>query len=90
MALQGINVNGALYLIDFDTLDNKPANVLPAVTSNDSGKVLSVNASGEWEAGTPATGLPTVTSTDAGKFLRVNSSGEWAAVTISAAENGSF
>ena len=40
MVLQGINVNGTLY----------PLETLPEVTSADAGKVLQVDASGEWVA----------------------------------------
>ena len=48
-ALQGINVNGTLHRIDYNYLENKP-DALPAVTSADTGKVLQVDASGEWAA----------------------------------------
>ena len=56
MALQGINVNGTLHRMDYNYLENKPdaSDFLPAVTSADAGKVLQVNASGEWTAATLA------------------------------------
>ena len=44
MTIQAVNVNGTLY----------PLEALPAVTSADAGKVLQVNASGEWAAATLA------------------------------------
>lgn len=50
---------------------------LPAVTSSDDGKVLTV-ASGTWSAA-EVEALPTVTSADDGKFLGV-SSGSWGIV----------
>jgi hypothetical protein len=52
---------------------------LPAVTSDDNGKVLMVSG-GKWVAGTLTKELPLVTTTDAGKVLTVNESGQWAAV----------
>ena len=55
MALQGINVNGTLHRMDYNYLENKPTlETLPTVTSADAGKVLQVNASGEWTAATLA------------------------------------
>lgn len=61
---------------------------LPAVTSNDNGKILRV-VSGAWVAGAETKELPTVTSTDNGKFLRVVD-GAWAAATVSSANGVSF
>ena len=40
MAIREINVNGTLY----------PLDALPAVTSADAGKILQVDASGQWAA----------------------------------------
>lgn len=55
---------------------------LPAVTSDDNGKVLMVSG-GKWVAGTLTKELPLVTTTDAGKVLTVNESGQWAAIAPS-------
>lgn len=55
---------------------------LPAVTSSDAGKILTVNAEGKWVAATPASQLPAVAAADEGKVLTVNSSGEWAAAAL--------
>ena len=53
---------------------------LPAVTSDDAGKCLMVDAEGKWVLGSP---LPAVTKADdEGKVLTVNSSGVWAAASL--------
>ncbi len=49
MALQGINVSGTTYQYDYNALANKPP-TLPTVTSTDNGKILQVDANGEWAA----------------------------------------
>lgn len=54
---------------------------LPAVDSEDNGKVLTV-VEGEWAEALPASQLPAVTSADAGHVLTVNSSGEWVAAAL--------
>lgn len=54
---------------------------LPAVTSSDNGKILTV-ANGEWSKGNIPTELPTVTSSDEGKVLRVSSQGAWVAESL--------
>ena len=56
---------------------------LPAVTSENAGQVLMVNAEGQWVAAAIPSQLPTVDkTTDAGKVLTVNSDGEWAAAAL--------
>lgn len=56
---------------------------LPAVTSADEGKVLSVDENGDWIADDVPSELPAVTSSDEGKVLTVDSNGDWSAATIS-------
>ena len=55
---------------------------LPAVTSSDAGKILTVNAEGKWVAAAPASQLPAVTSSDSGKVLTVSAQGVWAAAAL--------
>ena len=55
---------------------------LPAVTSSDAGKILTVNAEGKWVAATPASQLPAVTSSDSGKVLTVSAQGAWGAAAL--------
>ena len=58
---------------------------LPAVTSDDNGKVLGV-VEGDWAPVTGGGGggseLPSVTASDEGKVLTVNSSGAWVAAAL--------
>ncbi|MBR4711515.1 MAG: hypothetical protein IKP10_05735 [Clostridia bacterium] len=53
---------------------------LPAVTSDDKTKVLTVNNDGQWAAAAIPSQLPAVTSEDVGKVLTVNAEGQWVAV----------
>ena len=55
---------------------------LPAVTSSDAGKILTVNAEGKWVAAAPASQLPAVTSSDSGKVLTVSAQGAWGAAAL--------
>ena len=65
---------------------------LPAVSTEDNGKVLEV-VGGTWSVKAPSAstgvGLPTVSQSDNGKFLRVVN-GVWAAVELPSAEEASF
>lgn len=67
--------------------------VLPQVTSDDNGKVLSVSG-GAWGAAPAPTELPEVTASDNGKFLTV-ANGAWEAgavptelPSVTASDNG--
>ena len=56
--------------------------VLPAVNSDDEGKVLMVNAEGKWVAEAIPSQLPTVAApADVGKVLTVGEDGTWGAAT---------
>ena len=55
---------------------------LPAVTSSDVGKVLTVNAEGKWVAAAIPSQLPAVTSGDSGKVLTVSAQGAWGAAAL--------
>ena len=58
--------------------------VLPAVNSDDEGKVLMVNAEGKWVAAAIPSQLPTVAAPgDVGKVLTVSDEGEWVAAAAS-------
>lgn len=52
MSIKGLNINGTLYKIDHENLENKPTvpDGLPAVTESDAGKFMRVNEDGEWAA----------------------------------------
>lgn len=52
---------------------------LPAVTAENAGQVLTVNAQGKWVAANIPSQLPAVSApTDVGKVLKVNDEGKWA------------
>lgn len=79
--VEGINTNADMInaiagIIPSEFSSNSE---LPAVTSEDNGKVLTV-VDGEWGTASVPTELPTVTATDDGKVLKVVE-GEWAAAT---------
>ena len=56
----------------------EPITELPAVAAADAGKMLIVNAEGQWVTAAAATELPAVTAADNGKVLKV-AEGAWAA-----------
>ena len=55
---------------------------LPAVTAENAGKVLTVNAEGKWVAAAIPSQLPAVTSDDSGKVLTVSAQGAWGAAAL--------
>ena len=57
------------------------ANLLPAVSGSDNGKVLKV-VGGVWSKASVTPELPAVTSSDEGKVLTVNGSGQWVAADL--------
>lgn len=61
----------------------KTARVLPAASSSDADKVLTVNSSGKPVWATPAGSLPSFSSADSGKVLQVQNDGTLAWVTLS-------
>ena len=52
---------------------------LPSITSQDAGKVMTVESDGSWGVENVPTELPSVSGTDEGKVLTVNNSGVWGA-----------
>ena len=54
---------------------------LPSITSQDAGKVMTVESDGSWGVENVPTELPSVSGTDEGKVLTVNNSGVWVAQT---------
>lgn len=60
---------------------SKVDTILPASSTDDSGKVLTVGTDGTTIWSAPASGLPSATTDDNGKFLRVVD-GVWTMVNI--------
>lgn len=54
-------------------------NYLPSITSQDAGKVMTVESDGSWGVENVPTELPSVTSADETKVLTVDSNGDWVA-----------
>ena len=54
-------------------------NYLPSITSQDAGKVMTVESDGSWGVENIPTELPSVTSADETKVLTVDSNGDWVA-----------
>lgn len=54
-------------------------NYLPSISSQDAGKVMTVESDGSWGVENVPTELPSVTSADETKVLTVDSNGDWVA-----------
>ena len=80
MGLKGFNINGTLYKIDAESIENFPS--FPTISAADQGKALLIDSEGDIVASELPSGLPNITSSDQGKALLVNNQGEWEATEL--------
>ena len=76
MALTPVNRQEEWYQ---QMINASTGNYLPSITSQDAGKVMTVESDGSWGVENVPTELPSVTSADETKVLTVDSNGDWVA-----------